>query len=367
MLNVRIRNSTFAAFRATTALENTSRMKPLGTLDELPRDYVAALAGANLVPLWPSLRALLPPQAPRTSTIAAHWRWSAIRPLLLRAGELTPMDKAERRVLVLANPGRGLDNLQASATIYLGMQLVLPGETAPSHRHTPNAARVVVEGEGAVTLVDGEPCPMAPGDLILTPTGHWHEHRHHGRDPVMWLDVLDLPLMVYLDVSYVVEGSAQPAHPAQFAYGAGGLAPRVHGQRIDGAYPLLRYEWQRTREALQAYATSCAPDIPVELAYVNPETGGDCLNTLAFTALLLRPGEEITLPRTSAARVFHVVEGAGDAQVGDAGFTVEHADTFCAPGLATVRLANRSSRAPAYLVTADESPLQRKLGVFEQR
>ncbi len=159
------------------------------------------------MPLWPSLRALLPPQAPRTSTLPAHWRWTAIRPLLLRAGELTPMEKAERRVLVLANPGRGLDNLQASATIYLGMQLVLPGETAPSHRHTPNAARIVVEGEGAVTLVDGESCAMEPGDLILTPTGQWHEHRHEGKVPVMWLDVLDLPLMVYLDVSYVDRGA----------------------------------------------------------------------------------------------------------------------------------------------------------------
>ena len=109
-------------------------MKTLGTLDELPHDYVTALTRANLVPLWPSLRALLPPQAPRTSTLPSHWRWNAIRPLLLRAGELTPIDKAERRVLVLANPGRGLDNLQASATIYLGMQLVLPGEIAPSHR-----------------------------------------------------------------------------------------------------------------------------------------------------------------------------------------------------------------------------------------
>ncbi len=170
-------------------------MKPLGTLDELPRDYVAELTRANLVPLWPSLRALLPPQAPRTATLPAHWRWTAIRPLLLRAGELTPMEKAERRVLVLANPGRGLDNLQASATIYLGMQLVLPGETAPSHRHTPNAARIVVEGEGAVTLVEGESCAMAPGDLILTPTGQWHEHRHTRQAmPVIWLDVLDLPL-----------------------------------------------------------------------------------------------------------------------------------------------------------------------------
>ena len=342
-------------------------MKALGTLDELPGDYVAALSRANLVPLWPSLRSLLPPLAPRTSTLPSHWRWTAIRPLLLRAGELTPMEKAERRVLVLANPGRGLDNLQASATIYLGMQLVLPGETAPSHRHTPNAARIVVEGEGAVTLVDGEACAMEAGDLILTPTGQWHEHRHEGRVPVIWLDILDLPLMVYLDVSYAIEGSSQAAHPPEYAYAAGGLAPLVHGRRAQGAYPLLRYEWRRTREALQALASRSEPGAPVQLAYVNPETGGDCLNTLAFAALMLRTGEEIALPRVSAARVFHAVEGAGDAQVNDTAIAFEHADTFCAPGLATVRLANRSSRAPAYLVMADESPLQRKLGVYEQR
>jgi len=342
-------------------------MKPLGTLDELPREYVAELTRANLVPLWPSMRALLPPQAPRTATLPAYWEWTAIRRLLLRAGELTPMEKAERRVLVLANPGRGLENLQASAAIYLGMQLVLPGETAPSHRHTPNAARIVVEGQGAVTLVEGEACAMEPGDLILTPTGQWHEHRHTGKVPVIWLDVLDLPLMVYLDVSYAVEGTSQTAHPPAYGYAAGGLAPVAHGQRAQGAYPLLRYEWRRTRDALQALAGSSKAGAPVQVAYVNPETGGQCLNTLAFAALLLRAGEEVVLPRDSAARVFHAVEGSGEAQVNDTAIAFGHADTFCAPGLATVRLANRSSRAPLYLVSADESPLQRKLGVYEQR
>src|SRR5687767_9983280 len=88
-------------------------MKDLGTLDELPVDYVESLRSANLVPLWPALRTLLPPARPHTATQTTHWSWAAIRPLLLRAGELTPIEKAERRVLVLANPGRGLDNLQA--------------------------------------------------------------------------------------------------------------------------------------------------------------------------------------------------------------------------------------------------------------
>src|SRR5689334_21979922 len=215
-------------------------MEPLGTLDELPRDYVADLTRANLVPLWPSMRALLPPQAPRTATLPAHWPWAAIRPLLLRAGELTPMEKAERRVLVLANPGRGLDNLQASSAIYLGMQLVLPGETAPNHRHTPNAARIVVEGTGACTIVGGEKCPMEHGDLVLTPSGLWHEHHHEGDDPFIWLDVLDLPLMVYLDVSYVIQGAPQELRGGSAVYGVGGIVPRTHGQATRSRYPLLR-------------------------------------------------------------------------------------------------------------------------------
>lgn len=341
-------------------------MKTLGTLEELPREYVAALASANLVPLWPSMRSLLPPQKPRTATLPSLWQWERIRPLLMQAGELTPMEKAERRVLVLANPGRGLENLQASATIYLGMQLVLPGETAPSHRHTPNAARIVVEGEGAVTLVDGEPCAMEPGDLILTPTGQWHEHRHEGHVPVIWLDVLDLPLMVYLDVSYAVEGTPQTAQPPGYAYAGGGLAPVIHGRRGQRAYPLLRYEWRRTRDALLALAASTSPGSAVQLGYINPETGGDCLNTFAFAALLLRPGETVELPRDSSARVFHAVEGAGDAQINDTAIAFERADTFCAPGLATVHITNRSSRTPAFIISADESPLQRKLGVYEQ-
>lgn len=184
-------------------------MLELARLDDLPADYRAALGEQNLVPLWPSLRAVLPPGQPRPRTQATCWHYEALRPLLLQAGELTPIEKAERRVLVLANPGHGLDKMQASAAIYLGMQLLLPGEIAPSHRHTPNAVRMIVEGEGAYTTVDGEKCPMQRGDLILTPTGLWHEHGHDGDAPVVWLDVLDLPLVYYMEASYVEEGQPQ--------------------------------------------------------------------------------------------------------------------------------------------------------------
>jgi gentisate 1,2-dioxygenase len=112
-------------------------MNELGRLEDLPQDYRDELTRRNLVPLWPSLRGVLPPQVPTRHTRATMWSYASIKPLLLKAGELTPIEKAERRVLVLANPGHGLEKMQASAAMYLGMQLLLPGEWAPSHRHTP--------------------------------------------------------------------------------------------------------------------------------------------------------------------------------------------------------------------------------------
>src|SRR6266478_1042406 len=227
-------------------------MPELGRLEDLPADYRAALTRQNLVPLWPNLRSVLPPGKPRPKTRATHWSYETLRPLLLKAGELTPIEKAERRVLVLANPGHGLENMQASAAMYLGMQLLLPGEWAPAHRHTPNAVRMVVEGEGAWTTVNGERCPMSRGDLILTPTGLWHEHGHDGNAPVVWLDVLDLPLVFYMEASYHVDGERQSVKPGRGdrTYARGGVVPTTVFQRNGSPYPMLRYPWVEARTAL---------------------------------------------------------------------------------------------------------------------
>ena len=345
----------------------------LGRLEDLPASYVAALRALNLVPLWPSLRALLPPLKPRPDTRATHWAYAGIRPLLMQAGELTPIEKAERRVLVLANPGHGLDKMQASAAIYLGLQLLLPGEWAPSHRHTPNAVRMVVEGEGAWTTVDGEKCPMRRGDLILTPTGLWHEHGHDGTEPVVWLDVLDLPLVHYLEASYHVNGGRQAVVPGrgERAYSRGGLLPTPVFERSPKAYPMLRYPWADVRAALLALAEDRPDQAPVQITYANPETGAHAENILGFYALMLRPGQTLTLPVRSPAMVFHVIEGGASVAVGEGAekqaFTLAEADTCCAPGYTPLTLVNVSTRAPAFLFIADETPLHQKLGVFEVR
>ena len=345
----------------------------LGQLSDLPPAYVDSLRQLNLVPLWPSLRAVLPPQLPRPNTRATAWHYKDIKPLLLQAGELTPIEKAERRVLVLANPGHGLDKMQASAAIYLGMQLLLPGEWAPSHRHTPNAVRMVVEGEGAWTTVDGEKCPMSRGDLILTPTGLWHEHGHDGDQPVIWLDVLDLPLVHYMEASYHINGERQQTLPGRGdrAYSRGGLLPTPVFEHLAArrgkAYPMLRYPWLDARAALLALAADRPNQEAVQLTYANPETGAHAENILGFYALMLRPGQLLHLPVRSPAMVFHVIEGGAEVSVQQQAFNLAEADTCCAPGYTPVNLQNTSATEPAFIFIADETPLHQKLGVFETR
>ena len=344
-------------------------MRELGRLDDLPADYREALTQQNLVPLWPSLRAMLPPDKPQPRTRATFWSYQALKPLLLQAGELTPIEKAERRVLVLANPGHGLEKMQASAAMYLGMQLLLPGEWAPAHRHTPNAVRMIVEGEGAYTTVDGEKCPMRRGDLILTPTGLWHEHGHDGDKPVIWLDVLDLPLVYYMEASYHVDGERQAVKPGRGdrVYARGGVLPTPVFQRQNKAYPMLRYPWLEVRAALEALAADQPELDAVQVTYVNPETGADAQNILGFYALMLRPGQSLKLPVRSPAMVFHLIEGGAEILIEDQAYTLAEADTCCAPGYTPVTLRNRSAETPAFIFIADETPLHRKLGVFEVR
>lgn len=344
-------------------------MNDLGRLEDLPQDYRDELKQLNLVPLWPSLRGVLPPKVPTRHTRATAWAYRDIKPLLLKAGELTPIEKAERRVLVLANPGHGLEKMQASAAMYLGMQLLLPGEWAPSHRHTPNAVRMIVEGEGAYTTVDGEKCPMHRGDLILTPTGLWHEHGHEGHEPVVWLDVLDLPLVYYMEASYHINGERQVVKQGQGdrVYARGGLLPTPVFERSRRAYPMLRYPWVEARAALETMAVD-QPDLEtVQLTYVNPETGEDVENILGFYALMLRPGQSLRLPARSPACVFHVIEGGVDLDIEGQHFKLSEADTCCAPGYTAVLLKNQNKDQPTFIFMADESPLHRKLGVYENR
>jgi gentisate 1,2-dioxygenase len=344
-------------------------MTTLATIDELPASYRQGLAAHNVVPLWPSLRAALPYEMPIRRTKPVIWRYRDIRADLLKAGELTPIDKAERRVLVLANPGLGHDNMQATPSIFIGLQLILPRETAPNHRHSPSAVRFVIEGKGGYTIVEGEKCPMEKGDLILTPSGLWHQHGHEGTEPVVWLDALDLPTVYALEASYCTEGQPQSVRnepdSSQTRYRRSGLVPYRSLEAPRARYPLLRFPWAEVREALGAMAAVTSRSELVQLAYVNPETGAECMPVLGFSAIMLRPGECANLPRRSASAVLHVVDGEGDVEIDGTSFDWSESDTIAVPTHARVQIASRKTSAPAFLFQVDDAPMQRKLGFYE--
>jgi gentisate 1,2-dioxygenase len=340
-----------------------------GRIEELPQDYRDRLIAQNTLPLWPSLRALLPHGLPNRKTRPTRWRYADVRPNLLRAGELVPIEKAERRVLVLCNPGLGLEALQATPTIYVGLQLILPGETAPNHQHTPSAVRIAIEGRGAFTLVNGEKLTMEKGDVILTPSGSWHEHGHEGDGPFIWMDALDLPLIYGIEASFSREGPAQAVDkPAGFggaSFARAGVLPYASLDRQREPHPLLRFAWNEVKASLAALASVTPIGQPVHLAYVNPETGRECLPTLGLSALQLRPAEEIRFPRRSASAVLHVIEGGGTVGIDDSEHPFEEADVIAVPTHSAVTVRNASTDRAAYLLVVDDAPLQRKLAIYQ--
>lgn len=339
----------------------------LAMKEALPTDYVEQLAARHAMPLWPSLRGILPYGRPINRTVPHLWHYRELRPLLLRAGELTSIEEAERRVLMLANPGLGGQPF-ATASIFLGLQLLLPGEVAPNHKHSVGAVRFIIEGEGGLTVVGGEHCPMEKGDVILTPPGRWHQHEQRGDGPMVWLDALDAPVVCGIEASYCVEGTRQRISGGPDALGArrrAGLVPYDALGSAAGDYPLLRFSWSATRAALDDLAGIVARDEPVQLAYTNPETGRDCMRILGLSALALRPGETSRPVKRSTSHAYLVVEGSGETEIDGETIRWEEDDVFAAPTHATIRHQNASARERAYLIQIDEAPLHRYLGIYE--
>jgi len=330
--------------------------------------FYDSIEGSNLAPLWERLHRLIT-REPVTPALPALWRWAEVRPYLMQAGGLITAKEAERRVLILENPGlKGQTSITHS--LFAGLQLILPGEVAPAHRHSPAALRFIIEGEGAYTAVDGERTTMRPGDFVITPSWTWHDHGNDTEEPMVWLDGLDIPIVRLLDAVFAEPGEAdaqavtRPEGDSTARF-ANNMLP-VDWQPAVKTSPIFNYPYDRTRESLEFLRNSDAPD-PChghKMRYVNPATGDWAMPTIGTCMQLLPQGFATRPYRSTDGTVFVVVEGRGESRVGDQVFQWRPHDIFVAPSWAWV---SHQAEDEAVLFSYSDRPVQEKLGLWREQ
>jgi gentisate 1,2-dioxygenase len=351
------------------------------TANATPRKaFYEAISAHSMSPLWEVLHALVPP-SPSTPCQPALWKFADVHPYLMQSGQLITAEEAVRRVLILENPGlRGQSCITQS--LYAGLQVILPGEIAPSHRHTQSALRFVVEGHGAYTAVDGERTQMKPGDFIITPSWTFHDHGHNGRvdvdQPVVWLDGLDIPMVKFFDAGFS-ENHGEKSQPVtkpegltNYRYGANMLPVRTdahHNSPFGQTSPIFSYPYERTREALHQLERHADLDAwdGAKLRYTNPLTGGSPMPTMATFMQRLPPGFEGKTYRQTDGAVFSVVEGSGSVDTTFNGqswtFAFGPKDHFVIPSWHTAQL---HSQQGCVLFSFSDRPVHQALGIHRE-
>jgi gentisate 1,2-dioxygenase len=331
------------------------------------REYYDRIDKQNLTPLWEVLDRLVT-ATPASATVAALWRYAEIRGPLMEAGRLISAAEAERRVLVLENPAlRGRSAITQS--LYAGLQLIMPGEVAAAHRHTQSALRLLLEGDGAYTAVDGERTTMRRGDFILTPSWTWHDHGNPGTQPAVWLDGLDVPLVQLLDASFPERSSVATQPPARpegdslKRYGANMLPADYQAARVSSS-PVFVYPYERTRESLLGIAQG-EPDkhLGFKLRYVNPATGGAPMPTIGAYAQRLPRGFETRPYRCTDGTVYVCLEGAGQAEINGVVHSFGPNDIFIVPSWNELRI---HANADTHLFSFSDRPVHQTLGLWRE-
>lgn len=326
------------------------------------------IAPLNLAPLWEVLHGLVTPK-PVGHIQPAIWHYADARPKIMEAGELITAKEAERRVLILENPALPGES-RITTSLYAGWQLILPGEVAPSHRHTQSALRFIVEGEGAFTAVDGEKTIMREGDFVITPSWTWHDHGNDSDRPMVWLDGLDIPILQFFDASFAErypedsQPLARPEGDALARYGSG-LMPVDHKVGAPTS-PVFNYPYARTREALETMRRTeeWDPCHGLKLKYVNPATGDYAMPTIGTFMQLLPKDFETAAFRSTDAMVFSVVEGTGTIHIGDVNsFDFGPRDCFVVPSWHPYRFETKED---VVVFSFSDRPVQEKLGFWRQ-
>jgi len=331
------------------------------------QEFYAQIAPANLAPLWEQLHNLVTP-VPVPNCLPTVWHYRDVRPFLMQSGSLITAQEATRRVLMLMNPGLG-GQASITGSLFAGLQLIMPGEVAPAHRHTQSALRFVIEGHGAYTAVDGERTTMEPGDFVITPSWTWHDHGNDTAEPMVWLDGLDVQIVNLLNASFAegypddTQSISRPEGDSFARYG-NNLLPVDWKPEVKTS-PVFNYPYARTREALSALSRNGAPD-PYhghKLRYVNPASGEFAMPTIAAFVQLLPAGFASLPYRATDGTVFVCVEGEGETRVGDTVLPWQQHDIFVTPSWAS---HTHHANTEAVLFSFSDRAVQEKLGLWRE-
>ncbi|MBT5051317.1 MAG: gentisate 1,2-dioxygenase [Rhodospirillaceae bacterium] len=352
-------------------------MSDAGSVNELSNlrpereAYYERMAEYDLSPLWEVNRRLVTPE-PVIDAVPHLWDYQEIRSGLLESGELITTKEAQRRVLILENPG--LDNSHRIVdSMFAGLQLIMPGEIAPAHRHSPAALRFIMEGHGAYTAVGGERSYMEPGDFIITPAWAWHDHGHEGEGPVVWMDGLDIPMVAAFGPLFfeVYDGDQAPdtvpPGDSQARYGANMRPVGESWDKLES--PIFNYPYARSRDALEQMreASDWDPCFGLKMQYVDPTTGHSAMPTLSTFLQLLPKGFKGETWRTTEGVVYSVTEGSGRVHVTNGEKTTamdwKEKDIFCVPCWMPHRL---ESDGDAVLFSYSDRTAQEHLGIWRE-
>ncbi|WP_420607321.1 cupin domain-containing protein [Novosphingopyxis sp.] len=333
--------------------------------------YYDRIAEHGLKALWNVMANFVTP-APVSPVKAATWEYDKVRDYLMEAGDLISAEEAERRVLVLENPGLPGSSL-LTRTLYIGFQLILPGEVAPAHRHTQNALRFVVEGEGAFTAINGEKVIMRPYDLVLTPNMYWHDHGNQTDRHMIWIDGLDLGLVQSLDGAFSERhhngGAITETTPPGDPLNRHGRDPRPvdesSGDVPPGDHRLFHYPFKEWRANLAVMAQIGPPDqhLAYKSEFTNPVTAGAVMATMSAFAQLMPKGFKTQPMRTTESQAFFVVEGSGTLQIDGEPFALREGTTGVIPPWAETQCEADSDLV---LFSFTDRTVQQKLDLWRE-
>jgi len=307
------------------------------TLEEL----YGLIEGIGIAPGWAKPTPSLWPE-PHKTFAPAHWRYEQARGALDAAGRLINTALAERRNLILFNPAAE-NSYGTVRTLVAAYQMIMPGEWARAHRHTPNALRLILDSEpGTYTEVDGVKIAMEPGDVLLTP--NWSSHGHGNDSPARayWLDFLDVPLVQLLEPMFF--------EPAE----------NESGEAKDDAPPTTDspfvFTLADTRKRLDA-----APSDPTGPFGTHVELGNPALATIALSMMRLSARTPTAPLKTTANNIYAVVQGAGATTVDGERFAWQRGDVIAAPAW---RPHFHEAADDALILRVSDEPVMRKLGFY---